>query len=314
MKGKSPVVLSPRAVDILKAIYFYRYMGALDVCYRLYTPGALTRVRAILSRLCGGDDHADRHYLYRFRLEGEGNAERVYTLGSRGRDFLATELGLPVSWYFRPQKVKHFSHAHVVHSLLLTRVMVAAEFWARSQQEIKLADRRISYELAVNPPIVEIEEAGVRKPVKVIPDAWLLFSRQDGGRASLLLEVDRGREYQTAFKTHVSARIEFLASELYTQVFGTRGVKIAYLTTGARPEYRDSRLAAMCRYTLEVLKQQGRENWTDVFRFCSVELGTVYQQPLFSGSLWRRPGSSAAVGLFTASTDPDGSVRRRRRS
>src|SRR4051794_24104139 len=119
MKGTSPVVLSPRAVDILKAAYFYRYMGALDVCYRLFTPGTLARVRKTLSTLSGGEDFVPRQYLYRLRLEGEGNAERVYTLGSRGRDFLATELGLPVSWYFRPHKIKHLSHAHIVHSLLL---------------------------------------------------------------------------------------------------------------------------------------------------------------------------------------------------
>ena len=56
MKATSPVVLSPKAVEILKAVYFYRYMGALDVCYRLFTPGALVRVRKTLSDLSGGED------------------------------------------------------------------------------------------------------------------------------------------------------------------------------------------------------------------------------------------------------------------
>ena len=314
MKGSSPVILSPKAVDILKTIYFYRYMGALDVCYRLFSPGALARVRKTLALLAGGDDFISRQYLYRFRLEGEGNAERIYTLGSRGRDFLAAEVGLPVSWYFRPEAVKHFSHAHVVHSLLLTRVMVAAERWAKEQEEILLASRRISYELAVDPPVVEIEEDGARKQVKVIPDAWLLFERKAGGRSSLLLEVDRGREYRSAFKAHIAARIEFLASEQYTKVFGVRGVRIAYITTGERPEYRQSRLSAMCQWTMEVLAHQHRESWADVFRFCSVELAEVYQLPLFDEPIWRRPGSAAPVGLFEAGGEPDGTARRRRRA
>jgi hypothetical protein len=298
----------------LLTVYFYRYMGALDVCCRLFSPGALARVRKTLSVLAGGEDYVTRQYLYRFRLEGEGNAERVYTLGSRGRDFLAAELGLPVSWYFRPEAVKHFSHAHVVHSLLLTRVMVAAERWTKEQTEIRLAARRISYELSVDPPVVEIAQEGESKQVKVIPDAWLLFERKAGGRSSMLLEVDRGREYQAAFKAHIAARIEFLASEKYRDVFGVRGVRIAYVTTGGRPEYRQRRLSAMCQWTMELLTEQHRENWADVFRFCSVELGEVYQQPLFDGPMWRRPGSTEPVSLFAASGEPEGTGGRRGRA
>jgi hypothetical protein len=306
--------LSPKAVAILKAVYFYRYMGALDVCYRLFTPGALARVRKTLSDLSGGKDFVPRQYLYRLRLEGEGNAERVYTLGSRGRDFLATELGLPVAWYFRPGKVKHLSHAHIAHSLLLTRVLVAADHWARRQEDLRLAGQRISYELSVDPPVVEIAGKEGSAPVKVIPDAWLLFERPDGSRSSLLLEVDRGREYQAAFKAHVAARVEFLSSGQYTRVFGTRGVRIAYVTTGERPEYRHSRLTAMCQWTQSLLAEQGREDWADVFRFCSLELGEVYQLPLFDGPIWGRPGSAAPVSLFAAGGEPEDQRSRRRRA
>jgi hypothetical protein len=42
--------------------------------------------------------------------------------------------------------------------------------------------------------------------LKVIPDAWLLFERKAGGRSSLLLEVDRGREYRSAFRPEVTER------------------------------------------------------------------------------------------------------------
>jgi len=73
----------------------------------------------------------------RFRLEGEGNAERVYTLGSGGRDFLTGELGLPVCWYFRPHKIKHFSHAHVVYALLLTRFLISAVEQALGWERLK---------------------------------------------------------------------------------------------------------------------------------------------------------------------------------
>jgi len=299
MKKRKPlVVLDQKAERILRAMYFYRFMGALDVCQLLFTRGALTRVRNTLSTLSGGGDFVPREYLYRFQLPGEGNPERVYTLGSRGRDFLANEVGLPVDWYFRPETVKHFSHAHVVHSLLLTRVLVAAEKFARSAEGIRLAGRRISYELWKSPPVVQIESEGERHEVKVVPDAWLLFERPDGRRASVLVEIDRGREYQAAFKAHVAARVEFIASGEYTKVFGTRGVTIAYATTGERPEYVERRLASMRQWTNEVLASQGRENWAELFRFCTLSLDTLYQLPLFDGPVWQRIGSEEPVTLF----------------
>jgi len=97
-------------------------------------------------------------------------------------------------------------------------------------------------------------------------------------------------------------------------VFGTRGVRIAYVTTGERPEYRHSRLTAMCQWTQNLLTEQGREDWADVFRFCCVELSTVYQLALFDGPVWRRPGSAAAVSLFAAGGEPEGPRGRRRRA
>jgi hypothetical protein len=302
MKSKPRLVLDQKAERILRAVYFYRFMGALDVCALLcallYSPGGLARVRKTLLALSGGGDFVSREYLYRFQLPGEGNPERVYTLGSRGRDFLVNEVGLPVDWYFRPETVKHFSHAHVVHSLLLTRVLVAAERWARSQEGIRLAARRISYELWASPPVVEIEGEVGKKLVKVVPDAWLLFERSDRRRTSVLVEIDRGREYQAAFKAHVAARIEFIASGEYTKIFGTRGVTIAYGTTGERPEYVERRLSSMRQWTREVLASQGRENWAELLRFCSLSLDTVYELPLFDAPVWRRIGSETPVTLF----------------
>src|SRR5688500_16093221 len=66
--------------------------------------------------------------LYCFPLQHPtaGNKERVYTLGSKGRDFLADAFGVPVDWYFRPEKVRHMSYGHVIHNLTLTRFLVAS--------------------------------------------------------------------------------------------------------------------------------------------------------------------------------------------
>ncbi len=54
-------------------------------------------MRELLPALAGGADYQTNQYLYRFPLPQVGNPERVYTLGSRGRDYLTSELGLSVT-------------------------------------------------------------------------------------------------------------------------------------------------------------------------------------------------------------------------
>lgn len=81
--ARKPFVITPRIEEILRTIHFYRYMTALDVAYRLYSPKSLTHVREVLKVLCGGSD------VFRFPLpQFNGKTERVFTLGQKGRDYL----------------------------------------------------------------------------------------------------------------------------------------------------------------------------------------------------------------------------------
>ena len=129
-----PLIITPRIEEILRTIHFYRYMTALDVTHLLYKRGALTHARDILKVLCGTDDYIDHQYLFRFPLPQftSGKTEKVFTLGSRGRDYLVREAGTPVNWYFRPSQVRHLSHGIINHNLTLTRFLVCAtEVWTR---------------------------------------------------------------------------------------------------------------------------------------------------------------------------------------
>jgi hypothetical protein len=157
---------------------------------------------------------------------------------------------MPCAWYFRPAKVKHFSHAHVEHNLVLTRFLAAADFFARQSQEFRLSGVRICYEIGRTPSVVRIHPPGGRElSVKVIPDAWLLFERRDGKRAAILVEIDRGREQQYNSASGLNLVVAAIILWNYRRFFGTTGLTIAYPTTGERKEYSDTRLAAMCRWT-----------------------------------------------------------------
>lgn len=304
---KKPFTLTKRMEEILRTIHFYRFMSAQDVTYRLYSPKSLTHVREILSSLAGGEDFKTNQYLYRFKLanisSASGNTERIYTLGSKGRDYLVNVVGLPVAWHFRPYKLKHFSYGQVAHSLVLTRVLIAGHSWAAKHPDLNLAKTQISYELAKAPASVQFTHLGKTEALKVIPDAWLLFEQTRSGQHEhwfpVLLEIDRGMESKEKFKRHVRSRLEFVKKGgAYSKLFGTEAVMIAYVTTGDRPEYRETRRKAMCAYTMEVLAELHKENWASVFRFHSFLLENAYDTPIFEAPLWYRPDVPTPVPLF----------------
>jgi hypothetical protein len=286
---KNPLILTPRDEEMLRAIYQFRYMTAKDMAYLLFTPRILNYVRHRLSRLAGDKDLATHTYLCRFQLPkvGVGRPEQIFTLGAKGRDFVEREAGLSVDWYFRPSKLKHLGFSHLVHALLLTRVVVAASYWSRQQSQYTLTHTRLSYSLARH------------HTLPVIPDAWLVLTDQQGKTYQILLEIDRGMEYQAKFKRHVKARLSFLESGVYTEVFGLRPVMVAYLTTGQRPEYRESRREAMTRWTQEVLQEMKMEDWAGIFRFTSVVFDDVYHQGIFEKAIWYRPDAPHPLPLLT---------------
>lgn len=277
-------------------------MTALDVCLLLYSPASLPHVRKLLTRLSGGD-FVENNYLYRFALQepGRGNRLRVYTLGSRGRDFLKEELEYPVGWYFRPDKVRHMSFGQVVHNLVLTRFLVAARRWASGRPEWSLSQTRTCYEIGSAVPGVEMTREG-KERIKVIPDGWLLFERTRSGKSVkflILLEIDRGSAYRHKFKEHIGTRLAFIKKGgEYSRVFGVETVSVAYVTTGETEGYRESRRRAMCAWTMKVLKELRIETWAQVFRFAGVSLEKMYEGAVFEEPVWYRPDEEKPVRLF----------------
>jgi hypothetical protein len=280
----TPLFLTPRDEDILRAVYNFRYMTAKDVAYRLFSPTILNYVRNRLSRLSGGTDLAAHTYLCRSSLPGTG--EKIFTLGAKGRDFLAREAGLTVDFYFRPYRLPHFSFSHLLHALVLTRCLVAAASWSRSQRQYTLSQIRTSYELA------RIRE------LKVVPDAWLLFERTDGDRFPILLEIDRGTQHKAPFQQHLKARLEFIRSGEYAKVFGVPAVIIAYATTGQLPTYGETRRQALCHWIMEVLTELKMETWAEIFRVTKLSHAEIYQTPLFDAPVFYRPDTAQPLPLL----------------
>lgn len=309
-----PLIITKPIEAILRAIHFYRFMASMDLACLLYSPKSITYVRDILSSLAGGEDFKNGQFLYRFRLPSfsSGGGVRIFTLGSKGRDFLANELGLPVDWYYRPSKTKYLSYSQVQHNLLLTRLLVAAHAWAAKQPDFELVKTRICYELAKTAATLEVSIEGKTEKLKVVPDAWILVELLNNVEHKyyfpITLEVDRGTEFKDKFIRHLRSRIEFIRSGAYSKMFGTEAVIIAYVTTGDRPEYQESRRRAMTAWTRGILKELNMEEWATIFRFHSLCLADIYQSDIFEAPVWYRPDSSSPVPLFTPSSAMKGKV------
>jgi hypothetical protein len=282
--------LSPTEEEMLTIMSTYRYMTALDVAYSIGRPKSVTHVRSALSRLAGNEDNKERECLYRFSLPSgkAGNPERVFTLGSAGREIVES-LGMPVTWYYRPSKTGRFSGSYLAHQLLVTRFVLCACRFASQHPDYTLPDVRLCYEIE--------RSLGKRTGEAVVPDAWLHFARvADGIRFPVLVEIDRGSEFQERFKNHVKGRLAFIRSGEYARVFGTPAVIIAYATTGQVQGYAETRRKTMCAWTMEVLRELALENWAGIFRFTSALVyKTLYEEghELFTNPVWYRPDASS---------------------
>ena len=246
------MILTPRHEDILKAVWYYRYITARDLNNLLFAKTSITHMREILANLSGGEDLQANNFLCRFTLPSVGGTrEKVYVLGAKGRRVL-NQMGLPATWYFRPHKLKFLSYGYVLHNLILTRALIAASVWANEHPDFTLVDKRISYELAG----------------KVVPDGWLLFEERTNNAVyehPVMIELDRGMEHKVKFRDHVGGRINYLQSGEYKRTFKTDVATIAYLTPGQPPEYRETRRKAICHYIKELLEDMRLKDWSSVF-------------------------------------------------
>lgn len=295
-----PLTLNSTDEKIISMMYTFRFGGALDTAHYLFSPNSLTYARSRLASLTA------TKYLYRFRLPSAntGGTELIYTLGTRGRGFIANELDLPVDWYYRPGHLKHLSYGQMQHNILLTRFCVAAHSFCSKQTDLRLAEIRLCYELARELATVEEAQRGTTQRLTVIPDAYLVFERlRDGVHERFMplwIEIDRGTEQGRRFREHLSSRIAFIQRGSYRKLFHTNAVVIAYVTIGDRPEHGETRRKAMCRWTMQVLTNLHLQNWSHLFRYTTVERSELYSTPIFSEPVWYRPDSPTPVPIFTS--------------
>jgi hypothetical protein len=232
-----------------------------------------------------------------------GGTEHAYFLGSRGREFLARELGLRADWPRRAGTARHLSLGTLLHDLTLARFLIALLTTCDAQADLHLSDEQIrtQYELGTDllstqaSPHRTVQEA----PIKVVPDAWVNVEVvRDGTRACmpLLIEIDRGTTYAPALRARLLSRLGYIRpGGPYANIFGTEAVTVVYVTTAG-----ERRVSTLARVTAEVLDAEKREDWAECFLFGAASLGKMYEEAgrLFTENFWQRPYGNEPVRLF----------------
>ena len=320
----SPLILTPKDEAILKQFVEYRFLTAQEVTALCYSKGSLTYARARLSALSGNQDITDEGLTYEFPLwrfgfptGKRGNNERIFALSLTGSRMLDS-LGIPGAWFLRPSRLRTYAHSYYLHELTRNRFVVSLLAWAKSRPNLSIQSH-LSYELSKQPPTVEIpvqrsvlkEDKLVSLPVMtkvgVICDGEILVTNtHTGQRLLILLEIDQNTQAAARLRNHIATRLTYVRSQHFRDTYGNIPYRIVYATQGVTDSATQARLAHLCDFTMNLLRERKRPQDSQYFRFTTITFATLYEDAnrLFGSEqpIWYLPGDHTLhcpVPLFT---------------
>jgi Replication-relaxation len=276
---------------ILAAVARFEYMTAAQVCRRLYSGGSLTYARARLSRL------AQAGYLHCSNMPKAspvGSTPRVYTLGPKGRTYLAGH-GAMARDRLRLSEITEASAGYLQHALGITDFLIAAELFCRSVPEYRI--RRMLIERDLRRANFRVTIPGTAGALGVAPDGWIDFRRRTSDGASVqrcvALEFDNDTEHQPAWRVKV-ARLVAWSRGPYVDYFGTPSLNIAVVTNGGA-----SRQTDLVHWTEAELQRSGNDAARKLFFVSAISPAGSDPGTLFTEPVWHQPFEKTPVPLLS---------------
>lgn len=281
-------------VPVLAELAAYHALTAEQVRRLLYGRGSLRHAQEKLRVLADELGYAQRVARPPTRT---GRSAAVFTLSAKGRAFVAKELGLPLPPRYRPGELAGRSPQHWPHTLAIADVLIAFTLLTRNHPSIQVAAMRHERELKRHPVKVDVVRPGtgeLRRSV-VIPDGWVdlrLALPAGAVQECYALEVDRGTEYQAAWRDKVAALLAF-ADGPYQAAFGTPSLTIAVVATTG-PE----RARQLVAWTEAELRRRNAEGDGPLFRVVGADPAVVSPEELFLASAWFVPFALEPIPLI----------------
>ena len=248
-----------------------------------YSPASLTYVQTRLKRLAAMG-YLERIYLP--RPSRAGSAPLLYRLTRKSIPVLENQ-GLDLSYRLRPSEARSHSYLHLMHTLAVNDVLIAATILARETPDLELARLMHERELQTRPAAVSVGH----ETQQVVPDGFLDF-RFEGGQYCLLLEVDRGSHGQHAWRRKVRGLVG-LADGPYEELFGTTSLTFMVLVQD-EPE----RVELLLGWTADELGSLGRGELAGFFCFAASDPATMRPSQLFLDPIWSRPLYRGQIALL----------------
>lgn len=179
-----------------------------------------------------------------------------YVLDTEGMRWLKN-IGVDVNPSFRTEKEMHTSPEFIEHTLEINDILIAAILFNKLESGYSFHGFLHERALKQRPCCFEWHN----KDWKVIPDGFLQFYK-DSSRLSLLLEHDRGTEWQMAVRKKIRSYIGMFQTKAYTERFKAKAVMVIF-TTFHGSKRRDQ----LREWTYEELKAQEATNLSTHFLF-----------------------------------------------
>ena len=273
--------LTPRDIALIQAVYRYRVLRR-DQAQRLLFPSKNTANQR-LKRL---HEHG---YLARRRLPveyGQGSAQALYMLATRGATLVAEERGLDLAEIGWRRCHNRVSSPFLEHTLMINDVRLAVELASREQQwaiETWLPEE----ELKARPDRVPIEtEAGQRRRLTLIPDAYFRLV-QGSKRASFFLEADRATETNGRWAQKAQAYLAYVQSGAYLRRYGSNCLRVLVVATSER------RMDNLLRATSRACAADGQ----GLFWFTTLE--RIEPETVLDTPIWQVAGGRGLRPLVT---------------
>lgn len=259
--GVPRIIVQKRDTEIILAVYENRFLKR-DQLERLF----FNTMSACNQRLFKLYQHK---FLDRLFLPVEiGSSQAVYALDRLGAQVVSANLGGPVSWKRKENKVEYLFLEHTVgvsefnvslQVALRGRDDVGCLFWKR--------EAFLPKEMVQDPNHYE-------NRLPVCPDAFFGLQLEDG-RSFFFLEFDRGTETLTKFSKKLVAYQQYWRTGKYQERYNYKNFRVLTVTTG--PERLNN-----------LIRIAGNIGARNMFLFTTKELA----ERDILGPVWYRPTTS----------------------
>lgn len=272
-KASNNMVLQKRDIEILKAIFQFRYLTRSQI-QNLFNMKSVTRVNIRLRKLFD-NKFLDRYY----RPTLLGSSEAIYTNGISSCNIIAESLGVTNEEVKRRRRLDQTSRSKFLeHNLKVNdfRISLINELNANPGFELKQWQDARDCEIKF-----KYRKAGKETITSIKPDGYFEFQYQNK-LYSFFLELDLSTSSHNKLKEKLENYYQFKKNSLFKQKHG-RG--IFYVLTITKTAKR-----------ADNLHQLANQFNSDIFWFTSID--RIPDNILF-GQIWKKSGQIEERSFFS---------------